>query len=399
VKNIFKIIILAVRNVYVECCIISKTLRRNKVVMNAAATLGAITLYFAVSTIAGFLTHYQSLIVFNGILAGIILICLFSFGNFSGELLGKVAGILSKKLASAAGTVTGEVRKLFAPLCTVSLICVFISFVVQINGFNLLFGWAPLNLVAIIALFFSILGVYNGTKKKWPGIVMTTMIVLMLVPFYTAKSHDPVATFVRSHTRSWSKSSHDNGLRNAVENDKTIGMVIDDSTVLFNKNSVKVGNLTVAKTIAQGSALKIVSPENEGTDTDVGKLLTVRQVNSHGIFIGDTFFVNPGTVVWGKAEYTSKYLMVQADGVEYLAFYTDEPIQISTKNLYHKTVDFSTFKEGDLKWNNIGQGDWRKGADDAGMNTVTPGVTQYNFCRKACTFQAYSGFLLKIYFS
>jgi len=369
---------------YFVVCRINKKFWKKKKVRQIAATFQSIGLFIVLAAIVGFLLPYKQLIIFDAILTSILAITLLSAANFAGEFIGEALGIIPKKFQGTADELkklVQETRKLFEPLCIISLASAFIASLVSINGFNPLLGFCPLWIAAVIALFFSVFGVYMGAQRKWPGIVM--MIVLIATAIFNINSIGPT---IQGKVETSFINSDRSNLRTALDNCETWGMTIEDSVTLYSlekqvprKSLVTFGkDTTLTKA---GTALEIPSLKKDKgiVMTDSGKMLKVRLTNSQGFPTGDTLLVNPRSIKWGEADYKrGQYLLVKTDGFEYITFYSDKDFHIPTENLYKKTVTFSGFESGDLKWNDVEKG---------GMCDITPGVDMHNFNRKSCTFQ------------
>jgi hypothetical protein len=366
-----------------------------------AGRLGIATLLIAVLTGIAIWQKNETFLFIAMIISSIMAIITYYSGIFFAGTIQDIAKTIHGTIGTTTATIAKELEKIFHPLCVVSMITTFIGFWAVTAGFDSVSGQ---NLMVVIGLtaFFSYLGVYQGTKTKWVGIILTPIIILMTLFYWIRTSETATAEMIRTNTGLAKADMQGETLKKSSRGKLLVGMVVVENATSFQlKDTVGIAiKLMVKNTniLPRGTQVNVLVKASKEFQKNTGKsFILANLLDKDGIPINDTLYFVPGTLDWGKSDYRpGAYASIESDGFKHILFLTDDPVNIPTENLYGKTVDFPPFNEGELKINNIGEGKFRHGVDDTGMDNVPPGCRKINLKRKACTLQAHKGFFLTL---
>ncbi len=190
-------------------------------------TLGAVVLALAITFVIAALTKWEALLIVVFVVSSLFFILFAYFATQIGPaVIDFIADFVpGKKIKSGIEGISKEIRKLFFPLCTISLICAFGAVHVSIRGSGMIFG-VSLWVVFFIAFFFYIHSVYENKNSKMTGAILSFLVIVMVFTIYVNHGTGIYASKFRSkwngHIVKTKEGIAEDNDRNAMNHGRTI---------------------------------------------------------------------------------------------------------------------------------------------------------------------------------
>ncbi|MFA5248568.1 MAG: hypothetical protein WC415_05115 [Patescibacteria group bacterium] len=335
------------------------------------------------------------LLAISGGMAAIIILLSYYAGNgFIKALL--VGSELTKSNEEAVKKIAEEAKNLLRPLIATSMMISVSTFVIIVWGFQ---AFDQKTVLVVLLFLLTILTAYAYLNKqtKMPAKVVLIISFFSFFVWYARLEKDPFATQINGWLELIGASSESTAtdLKDVASKKK---YAITNSKIVLRKKNSTADTLVIGtpKYLKEGSVVQFIKTKNvEGE-----KFATIKIPDATGSTANsDIFYVQLGVLDRHVEVYPNvvnpKYAITKGktngQKIYKIAFLTNKPITLSTKEFKGKDVQISGFQDGELHWNNPETGEM--------FSYGSPFSLIKDWKRPSCTFQAPTGTVIELIIS